>query len=73
MTVKINYKNSILKKNSTNVVLFVGENYNISGIKKHISNTELFYISDLLKNSDLKKKTTNLSSKLKKEDNFSIS
>jgi leucyl aminopeptidase len=56
MTVKINYKNSILKKNSTNVVLFVGENYNISGIKKHISNTELFYISDLLKNSDLKKK-----------------
>ena len=28
---------------------------NISDLKKHISNKEFFYISDLLKNSDLKK------------------
>jgi leucyl aminopeptidase len=33
----------------------VDEKFNISGLKKHISNSELLYISDLLKNSDLKK------------------
>jgi leucyl aminopeptidase len=36
-------------------VLFVGENYNINGLKKSISSTEYSYISDLLKTSDLKK------------------
>jgi len=55
MTVQIIYKNSISKKNLTNLVLFVDENFNISGVKKHISSTEFSYISDLLKNSDLKK------------------
>jgi leucyl aminopeptidase len=33
----------------------VDEKFNIGGLKKHISNSELSYISDLLKNSDLKK------------------
>ena len=55
MTVQINYKNNNFKKNSSNLVLFVDEKFNISGLKKHISNSELSYISDLLKNSDLKK------------------
>ena len=55
MTVQIIYKNSISKKNLTNLVLFVDENFNISGVKKHISSKEFSYISDLLKNSDLKK------------------
>ena len=35
--------------------LFTDENFNISGLKKYISNTEFSYISDLLKTSDLKK------------------
>jgi leucyl aminopeptidase len=55
MTVQINYKNSGLKKTSNNLVLFVNENFNINGLKKHISNAEFSYISDLLKTSDLKK------------------
>ena len=55
MTVQINYKNKGLKKNASNLVLFVGENYNINGLKKSISSTEYSYISDLLKTSDLKK------------------
>jgi leucyl aminopeptidase len=55
MTVKINYKNSILKNNSSNLVLFVDEKFNINGLKKYISNSQFSYISDLLKNSDLKK------------------
>ena len=55
MTIQINYKNNGLKKISVNHVLFVDENFNISGLKKHISNTEFSYINDLLKSSDLKK------------------
>ncbi len=55
MTVQINYKNSSSKKVSSNHVLFVDEKFNINGIKKYISNSEFLYISDLLKNSDLKK------------------
>jgi len=55
MTIQINYKSTGLKKNTNNLVLFVDENFNISGFKKYISNTEFSYISDLLKTSDLKK------------------
>ena len=41
MTVKINYKTV-----SGLLVLFVDEKFNISGLKKHISNSEFSYISD---------------------------
>ena len=52
MTVQVLYKN---KENSNNLVLFVEERFDISGLKKHISKAEFSYINDLLKNSDLKK------------------
>jgi leucyl aminopeptidase len=55
MTVQINYKNSSLKNSTSNLVFFVGENFNISSLKKHISNTEYSYINDLLKTSNSKK------------------
>ena len=55
MSIQINYKNNGLKKPSANLVLFVDQNFNISGLKKYISDTEFSYIADLLKNSDLKK------------------
>ena len=55
MTVQILYKNSGSKKASSNLVLFVNEKFNVEGLKKHIANNELSYISDLLKTSDLKK------------------
>ncbi len=55
MAVQINYTNSSFK-NLSNLVLFVDENFTINGLKKHISSTEFSFISDLLKNSDLKKK-----------------
>ena len=55
MTIQINYKNSGLIKTSSNLILFVDEKFNIGGLKKYISNSEFSYISDLLKNSDLKK------------------
>ena len=55
MTIQINYKNTVLKNKLTNLILFVDEKFNIAGLKKYISNSEFSYISDLLKNSDLKK------------------
>ena len=55
MSIKINYTNKLNSKSSTNLVLFVDENFNINGLKKVISKEEFSYISDLLKNSDLKK------------------
>jgi len=55
MTVQINYKINGSNKASSNLILFVDEKFNTNGLKKHISNSEFSYISDLLKNSDLKK------------------
>ena len=55
MGVQINYKNKGSKKGSSRLILFVDEKFNISPLKKHFSNNEFLYISDLLKNSDLKK------------------
>ncbi len=67
MTVQINYKNRLTKRKSSNLVLFVDEKFNISSLKKHISKNEYFFISDLLKTKDLKKKiiTFDLNSKNK--------
>ena len=56
MSVIINYKNNSSKKNSANLVLFSDENFNISALKKHLSNTEISFIQDLIKTMDIKKK-----------------
>ena len=55
MSIQINYKSAVFKKNSNNLVLFVDEKFNISGLRKHISVSEFSYINELLKSSDLKK------------------
>ncbi len=55
MSIKISFKNSTLKKTSSNLVLFVDEKFSINSIKKYISSSEFSYISDLLKTSDLSK------------------
>ena len=54
MSIQINYNNNS-KSLSGNFILFVDEDFNITSLKKHISNAEFSYISDLLKTSDLKK------------------
>ena len=56
MPIKINYKNKSFNKSTSNLVLFVDEKFNISNLKRYLSSTELSYIKDLLKTSDLKKK-----------------
>jgi leucyl aminopeptidase len=55
MSIKINYKNTGSEKSSNNLVLFVDDKFNISGLKKYVLNSEFSYISDLLKTNDLKK------------------
>ena len=66
MTVKINYSNKVSNKSSANLVLFSDEKFNISSLKKYLSNSEFSYINDLLKTSDLKKIYFFLKSILKK-------
>ena len=55
MSIKINFKNNLSKGASANLVLFTDEKFNTISLKKYISNSELIYISDLLKTSDLSK------------------
>ncbi len=55
MSIKINYSKDTLKKPSSNLVLFCDEKFSINKLKKNLSSSEYSYISDLLKNSDLKK------------------
>jgi len=56
MSVSINYKTSLNKKNSSNIVLFLDEKLNISNLKKYIPASEYSLISDLLKTTNPKKK-----------------
>ena len=67
MNIKVNFKKQASDKSNVNSLLFVDEKFNISGLKKHISNSEFSYISDLLKTKDFKKKiiTFDISSKKK--------
>ncbi len=55
MSIKINYKNGVQKNHLANLVLFTDEKFNLSNLKKYISNTEFSYINDLLKNNNLNK------------------
>ena len=56
MNIKINFKKQVFNKSNENLILFVDENFNISSLKKNISNFDYSYISDLLKTRDPKKK-----------------
>ena len=55
MSIKINYTKKTSSKSPGNLVLFADEKFSINGLKKHLSNSEFSYVSDLLKTSDLKK------------------
>ncbi len=55
MSVKINYKSNLTKKNSSNLILFCDEKFNILALKKHFLGNEYSFVKDLLKTKDLKK------------------
>ncbi len=55
MSIKINYPKNTYNENSSNLVLFSNDKFNINNLKKFLLNSEFSYINDLLKTSDLKK------------------
>ena len=72
MPIKINYSNKAINKLSANLVLFANEKFNISNLKKYISNSEFSYINDLLKTSDIKKNMFVFEVNSKKKDCFNF-
>ena len=72
MSIKINYFNKLNNKTSANFVLFADEKFKIDGLEKHISSSEFSYISDLLKNADLKKDVLFFEINSKKKNIFSV-
>ena len=72
MKIEINFKNRVSDQSTGNLILFVDEKFNITGLKKVLVNTEYSYISDLIKSEDKKKKilTFDISSKKKNISNI---
>ncbi|WP_440651144.1 leucyl aminopeptidase [Candidatus Pelagibacter sp. HIMB1495] len=56
MNIKINYKNKIKKIDKKTIVFFVNENFDLKYLKNYVSKNEYFFINDLIKNRDVKKK-----------------
>ena len=55
MSIKIHYPKNTNSKPSGNLVLFSNDKFNISNLKKYLTDFEFSYINDLLKTSDFKK------------------
>ena len=55
MPINIKYSSKISNPKSGNIVLFSDEKFNVTNLKKYLSNPEFYYINDLIKTSDLKK------------------
>ena len=56
MKVSLSYKNISSKKRAINQVLFIDKDFNIRKLKKNFSDKEFYFVSDLLKSKDFKKK-----------------
>jgi hypothetical protein len=67
MSIAINYKINLMKKNSSNIVLFVDEKFSILSLKKYLLRTEYSFISDLLRVKDLKNSIINFDINSKKK------
>ena len=48
MSIKINYSNKPVSKNSSNIALFCDEKFNLNSLRKFLSDYEFNYINDLL-------------------------
>ena len=57
MSVKLRYLNKKISNTSSHLILFVNDSFNTNNLKNNLNRNELFYINDLLKESDLKKFT----------------
>jgi len=56
MTVKFSYKKNSSKIKLGNLIFFVDEKFNLSGLKKYFTKSENIFISDVLKSQNLSKK-----------------
>ena len=56
MSIKINYLKKLVNKQTSNLVLFTNDKFQIKSLNRFLSNSEFSYIQDLLKTGDLKKK-----------------
>ena len=72
MKVTISYKNISSQKRVINQVLFVDRDYSIIKLKKYFSDKEFYFLSDLLKSKDFKKKFISFEISSKKKSYFSI-
>ena len=72
MSVKISYSKKLFNKDKSNLVLFTDEKFNLSRIKRYLSNSEFSYINDLLKTSELKKKLLVFEVNSRKKNNFNL-
>ena len=72
MSIIINYSKNTYNKNSSNLVLFSNDKFNLNNLKKYLINSDFSYINDLLKTSDLKKNLLvfEVNSKKKNSSNF---
>ena len=66
MSLLLNYKNVVSNKNSANIIYLVDEKFNISSLKKFISNSHYSFLTDLLKTSDIKREILNFEMNSKK-------
>ncbi len=55
MSVEINYIKKKISSSKSNYILFCNDKFNTNSLKKYLLNSEISYINDLLKSSDLKK------------------
>ena len=72
MSIKINYSNKSSGDLSSNTVLFSDEKFNTSNLRKYLSGSELSYINEILKTSDIKKNLYVFEVSSKKKDNSYI-
>ena len=56
MSIKINYLKKLVNNQTSNLVLFTNDKFQIKSLNRFLSNSEFSYIQDLLKTGDLKKK-----------------
>ena len=66
MSLLLNYKNVVSNKNGANIIYLVDEKFNISSLKKYISNSHYSFLTDLLKTSDIKSEILNFEINSKK-------
>ena len=60
MSVVVSYKNKFSLKSPSNIVFFVGEDFNISLLKKYIPNAEYKIANDILKSKNKKNSIVNI-------------